>query len=98
MRLKHMLRQGAVVVAFTVAVSRGADAASSTGIATEPDLRLTSGETLGLEILAELQPPTDLVVWSMTGERVTLRWKAPTSGPEPKRYFVECAREGQVLL
>jgi VCBS repeat-containing protein len=44
------------------------------------------------------QPPTDLYVYSIAGNVVTLRWLPPLAGPRPTSYSVEGGiRPGEVL-
>ncbi|HYU79444.1 MAG TPA: IPT/TIG domain-containing protein [Vicinamibacterales bacterium] len=48
---------------------------------------------------AVVQRPANLYAWSIAGNVVTLRWKAPTIGPPPTGYVIECgASPGQVLV
>lgn len=39
--------------------------------------------------IANAQPPTGVVATSVVGNRVTLRWRAPTLGPAPTSYVME---------
>jgi hypothetical protein len=53
----------------------------------------TTGEsataTVTITVTEAVAPPTDLIVTSNTGSRITVTWRAPATGPTPTGYVLE---------